>query len=154
MGSKHSRFSPNARLRAKHDNLTPPYSSNITTAKPDVIARTENHSHYVQITVHIPTIKASDVPQWHWTQSQCREWLTVALSEYCGIGKEQASQIAAKFQGFGPNLWKMREQDWFELVGIEEGKGMFAIMKEMRGERGAIPSNVGVPHFMSVIVNE
>jgi hypothetical protein len=37
-------------------------------------------------------IKASDVPQWLWSNQQCRDWLTEVLVEKCNKDREAATK--------------------------------------------------------------
>ncbi|KAN0094259.1 hypothetical protein V8E51_017443 [Hyaloscypha variabilis] len=47
-------------------------------------------------------IKATDVPQWLWSNSQCRAWIFAVCTELLAYSEEEGEDVAAKFTGFGP----------------------------------------------------
>jgi hypothetical protein len=59
-------------------------------------------------------ISASDIPHWRWTNAQCREWLEEVLFYYCGKSRRGALQRAVQFDGFGPNLYLIKLNRWYE----------------------------------------
>ena len=64
------------------------------------------------------------------------------LSTYLSYTTEQASAMAQKFQGFGPNIFGMRRvEDWGGKIGLneEEARGVHALVVSMRWKEGAMP---------------
>ena len=82
------------------------------------------------VSVHV---KASSTPQWRWTNAQCQEPKT-------------ARGLADEFLGFGPNLYMMSWKEWHAWLGAD-GRAIFAILVEVHGEKGAVPSQVEIPHY-------
>ena len=95
------------------------------------------------VSVHV---KASSTPQWRWTNAQCREWITLVLTEYSGKEPKTARGLADEFLGFGPNLYMMSWKEWHAWLGAD-GQAIFAILMEVHGEKGAVPSQVEIPHY-------
>ena len=95
------------------------------------------------VSVHV---KASSTPQWRWTNAQCREWITLVLTEYSGKEPKTARGLADEFLGFGPNLYLMSWKEWHAWLGAD-GRAIFAILVEVHGEKGAVPSQVEIPHY-------
>jgi hypothetical protein len=91
-------------------------------------------------------IKASSTPQWRWTNAQCQDWITLVLTEYSGKEPETARGLADEFLGFGPNLYLMSWKEWHAWLGAD-GQAIFAILMEVHGEKGAVPSQVEIPHY-------
>lgn len=63
-------------------------------------------------------IKA-DTPQWRWNISQCQQWLTEALVEYCCKDRKTAQKLAREFEGFGPILYMKSYQGWADYLGVD-----------------------------------
>jgi hypothetical protein len=57
-------------------------------------------------------IKGSDVPQWRWSNKQCREWIAAVLVQYGNLEQEEADIQAKKFEGFGPGLFYYNSAKW------------------------------------------
>lgn len=55
--------------------------------------------------------------------------------EYCGKGRDEATR---KSMRFGPILYMKKMSSWRVLLGVE-GEGMYALLTEVRYERGAVP---------------
>src|SRR4051794_30025803 len=84
-----------------------------------------------QETLHLsPKIKATDIPQWRWSQVQCREWLAKVLGTYLNFTKREAEAKAQEFVGFGPVLFMMNREAWWEWLGGQVGEGVYALVLE------------------------
>jgi hypothetical protein len=92
-------------------------------------------------------IRASSTPQWRWTNAQCQDWITLVLTEYSGKDPETARSLADEFMGFGPNLYMLGWKEWHAWLGVD-GQAIFAILMEVHGEKGAVPSQVEIPHYV------
>jgi hypothetical protein len=91
-------------------------------------------------------IKSSDIPQWAWTNEQCRQWITLMLEKG---GKEhgEAERLAENFQGFGPNLWLNTYKTYCDWFGAANGQAIYALLLGVRGEKGAVPKTVAIRHY-------
>lgn len=96
-------------------------------------------------------IQASSTPQWRWTNAQCRDWITLVLTKYSGKEPETARALAKQFKGFGPNLYILSWTEWDAWLG-PDGQAIFAILMEVRDEKGAVPSTVEVPHYATRVI--
>jgi len=86
-------------------------------------------------------IKASDIPQWRWSNRQCREWLAAVLIEYGNLEKEEAERQARQFEGFGPRLFSTFFETWVKWFGAN-GSCIHNIIYEMFYEKGACPKGI------------
>lgn len=89
-------------------------------------------------------IKGSDVPQWRWSNKQCREWIAAVLVEYGNLEQEEADLQAQKFEGFGPNLFYHTSAKWVEWFG-QNGKCLHCFMYEDYWKKGAVPKGYKWP---------
>ncbi|KAL2065841.1 hypothetical protein VTL71DRAFT_3511 [Oculimacula yallundae] len=123
-------YSSNANKPSQDTTPPPPYSS---------IPSTSPSSPRTQIL-------ASSTPQWTWTTAQCREWLEAVLVHYMGFYSGAAVDKALEMEGFGPNIYLRSKGEWIELLGEENGKGVYAMLLAVRDQEGAVPEGVMVGH--------
>jgi hypothetical protein len=90
-----------------------------------------------------PSIKATDVPQWKWNTSQCRAWLMAVLIKYLKFTPSEAYEAAQKFQGYGPNIYITKQYRWKEILGDDNGMGLWFMILRYRNRRGAVPPSLG-----------
>jgi hypothetical protein len=93
-----------------------------------------------------PDINALSVPQWTWTNEQCREWLRKFLVTQCGCSVEYAVGKAGKLEGFGANIYLRRFKAWEELLGFVDADGIYALAIGYRNMDGVVPHGVGFNH--------
>lgn len=106
----------------------PPYDSSITTTPSQ-------------------KIKATDTPQWLWSRSQCRAWLTALCTELLDMESENAQKIAGRFGGYGPTIYLMLMQEWRDLLGnASAGDSVYAMLLGVRNQKGAVPKTVILRH--------
>jgi hypothetical protein len=91
-------------------------------------------------------IHADSVPQWRWTNSQCRTWITDVLIVYGGKDAQTARELASTFRGFGPNLYMKEWKQWNSWLGAD-GQAIFALLMEVHDEEGAVPKEVEIAHY-------
>jgi hypothetical protein len=92
---------------------------------------------------YTPIIKASDVPQWLWTNAQCKDWLFAVCHVSLGLTGEEAKAITDKFDGCGPVIYMMEYVDWIKLLGTENrAQSIYAYVVNSQQEPGAIPDGV------------
>lgn len=66
-------------------------------------------------------IKATDVPQWLWTNAQCRAWLYSIFRDYLDYAHDKAENEALSFLGMGCNLYNNNAKNWRDLSGTVAG---------------------------------
>jgi hypothetical protein len=93
-----------------------------------------------------PSIHVNSIPQWRWTNSQCRTWVTDVLIVYGGKDPQTAQDLAAAFRGFGPNLYMKEWKQWNSWLGAD-GQAIFALLMEVHAEEGAVPKEVEIAHY-------
>ena len=93
-----------------------------------------------------PDIEALSVPQWTWTNEQCREWLRKFLVVQCGRSVEYASEKASKLEGFGANVYLRRFAAWKQLLGFVDADGIYALGLAYRKKKGVIPEGIKFNH--------
>jgi len=91
-------------------------------------------------------IQATDTPQWEWSTSQCQAWFYEFLISKLDYAPEAAGEVAGKLDGFGPNIYSRTVRDWRELLGHEQGEGIYSWLLGVRRQEGAIPRNLGMSH--------
>jgi hypothetical protein len=92
-------------------------------------------------------IRASDTPQWAWSNAQCREWLAAVLIEYCNRDPEVARDMADKMfedGGFGPRLYTTKLVTWERFVGVRDAECIHGLLVSLRKEKGAVPPSVKI----------
>jgi hypothetical protein len=55
-----------------------------------------------------------------------------------------AEAIASRLEGYGPNIYSRTKESWVELLGYENGNGLYLMLLSIRHEKGAIPRNVNI----------
>jgi hypothetical protein len=60
---------------------------------------------------------AASTPQWRWSNAECRAWITAVCVSYLNTTMEEAEIRAARYDGFGTNLWWMSSVRWKQLCG-------------------------------------
>ncbi|TVY41201.1 hypothetical protein LOCC1_G006936 [Lachnellula occidentalis] len=71
--------------------------------------------------------KATDLPQWRWSNKECRQWITAVLVEYGSIGREKAGTQARKFEGFGPTIYAIPLETWMDWFG-HNGHSIYTLL--------------------------
>lgn len=85
------------------------------------------------------------VPQWKWTNKQCREWLNIQCIYRFGVSAEQASRIVPQFCGTGPNIYLLAKDGWVNLLGgRKKGMDMYGWLRSVMREKGAVPENINI----------
>jgi len=100
-----------------------------------------------EIDINRQRIEASDVPQWRWSNAQCREWLIAVLVTYLNYNNTDAFDLAENLHGFGPNLYLRSVESWIKILGDDEGRGVYSILFEVRRQKGAVPKGMRMRHW-------
>ncbi len=87
-------------------------------------------------------IEASDTPQWRWSSLQCKVWLYVTLRNYMNYDAADAEAVAMRLDGFGPNMYTRSLKSWQELLGYENGSGLYVLLVGVRHLDGAVPEGL------------
>lgn len=67
-------------------------------------------------------IKATDTPQWLWSNVECRAWLTAVGVTLLNMSIDEAEGYADSFEGSGTYIYNWNCQAWHRLYGIANGK--------------------------------
>lgn len=90
---------------------------------------------------------ASDIPQWRWSNIECRAWLIAVCTTYLSWSMDDALAAAQKFNGFGPDIYLMRIANWEELLGVGNARGVYTLLLQVRDS--AVPENIQMGHGWS-----
>ncbi|CZT01969.1 uncharacterized protein RCO7_05448 [Rhynchosporium graminicola] len=93
-----------------------------------------------------PRIVATDVPQWNWSTTECKEWLVAVLMDLMDWDALAAARQADHLHGHGPNLYLRTSESWIALLGVDNGKGIYAMLVGCRRRKGAVPQGVRIWH--------
>jgi hypothetical protein len=91
-------------------------------------------------------IEASDIPQWEWTTAQCQEWFFAVLVTKLGYMEPEAEIMAANLDGFGPNIYTRTIQKWKDILGEDQGEGIYTWILDKRHQKGAVPRRMKMAH--------
>ncbi|KUJ06635.1 uncharacterized protein LY89DRAFT_692266 [Mollisia scopiformis] len=115
---------------SKHENSTrpPPYTTTSRSTLPAAKLR------------QYPEIRATDVPDWKWNNTQCQEWLTIAIMEFCGRNEQVAQRKAREFLrgGFAPMLYAASYRVWQSYLGRQDAPAIYSYL--MAHKSAAVPS--------------
>jgi hypothetical protein len=59
---------------------------------------------------------------------------------------DEAAEVVKGWKGFGPNIYIMNSEDWNELLGEQQGRGLYYMLVAVRNEKGACPTNIKLGH--------
>jgi len=65
-------------------------------------------------------IKATDTPQWLWSNQQCRSWIIAVCVTLLNNSVKQAEEKAARFRGFGPMIFEITPEDGIIYFNIQQ----------------------------------
>ncbi|KUJ16831.1 uncharacterized protein LY89DRAFT_669280 [Mollisia scopiformis] len=86
---------------------------------------------------------ASKQPQWLWTQTECREWLTAVCIWNLNYTPEKAHEVVERLKGFGPTLFAMKIEHWERVLGdYTDAAAVYALIFSSKTARGAMPKGV------------
>jgi hypothetical protein len=63
-------------------------------------------------------ITPHSVPEWTWSEEECKEWLRLLLITFLGYNYAVARILADTFEGLVPELFGMGVRDWYEFLRI------------------------------------
>jgi hypothetical protein len=95
----------------------------------------------------LPTISASSVPQWLWTNAQCRAWLFAILTTSLGNSKSDALIKAENVKSFGPYSWSMDDVQWRRYLGKEDVQSVFNLLVSVSNEQRTVPNRFTFEHL-------
>jgi hypothetical protein len=119
--------------RTTQDNLKPPvYASNSPLARGPW--------------PHSQDIAAFDVPQWKWSNEQCRTWIYKSVIEQFGWPGNRALEAAVRFKGCGIKIFTSNDRCWELVMGSAvEGRSLRSFIFSVRNEKGAVPRGTRIP---------
>jgi hypothetical protein len=53
-----------------------------------------------------------------------------------------AEAVVSRLEGYGPNMYSRTKESWIELLGYENGNGLYLMLMSIRNQNGAVPKNV------------
>lgn len=96
-----------------------------------------------------PYIRASDIPQWHWSNPECVDWLTAMFEGQFCQRPSKARRTALLFKGTGIDLWTNTLIDWVSLLGEYPGHELYLSMRLRYMRGGGVPEGIKIPHFQA-----
>jgi hypothetical protein len=70
------------------------------------------------------------------------------LPEYLDYTVDQAEEIASKFKGFGPRIYRIDQKEQVALLSIEgNGRAVYSMLLGKRDEEGPAPKNLKMKHW-------
>jgi hypothetical protein len=128
----------------KEDSPPPPY------AEGDLILLEQAHASGIEQVSTLGTeIKATDTPQWIWTNAQCRAWIFAVCSKNLGLGVEESKIISEKFEGYGPNIYCLKFENWVDIFGSDNpsrAESVYSTILGLQDEEGAVPKTIRLQH--------
>jgi hypothetical protein len=122
--------------------FTKPTTTNGDTSAPPAYSASQKPTN----TPSNQSIEATDVPQWLWSNTQCRAWIAAVCEDLLAYSDGNAEIIASNFSGFGPRLFSINIEHWNSLLGnnvigkiIADAESVYALIFSLRREKGAIP---------------
>ncbi|KAF4634929.1 hypothetical protein G7Y89_g3179 [Cudoniella acicularis] len=82
-----------------------------------------------------PTIKATNIPMWHWTPAQNAQWLVAILPAYLHYTPSAALSIVKTAEmNFGTHkcLYLWTEEKWIAILGKDHGGAMHELLWGLR----------------------
>jgi len=122
-----------------HEDQSPPPYNHTEALSDDTIIRL-THTPRPKKKAH--SIKATDVPQWKWTEAECREWYKLVFMTYLSISRFEAADLANSIDGWGPSIFSRSESQWIYILGEGRGIAMHTLIVSVRRNKGAVPRNV------------
>lgn len=94
-------------------------------------------------------IKASDVPQWMWSQEECREWITVFCTTYLSFTPKEAEEAAGRWKGMGSRLYSIPDTQSWQAVLPEAAHALsiYNLLFAVKRKDGAVPLGISFRHW-------
>lgn len=92
-------------------------------------------------------INATAIPQWEWSNQQCKEWLTSVLIEYANLSETDAESKAEGFKGFRPMLFTNNTKMWTRILGADISSSVFSLIYNRKDKPGALPKGITYAHY-------
>jgi len=86
------------------------------------------------------------IPQWEWTNIQCRSFIKNVCQKLLNLSLEDSELFALKFEGFGTTLYMHPPDWWIRHLGPVNGTSVYVYLVGMRDLRGAVPWGVNLGH--------
>jgi hypothetical protein len=92
-------------------------------------------------------IKATDTPQWLWSNEQCRSWIIAVCVTLLNNSLEEAEEKAKRYRGFGPSIFENNIEAWKSIFQNEyDSESVYSLVMSKRDESGAVPLGWTYPH--------
>ncbi len=94
-------------------------------------------------------IRALDVPQWLWSNMQCRAWLTAFCVDMLSLSVAESEELAQKYKGAGTNIYSTKSEDWILMMGDDYGPPIYNYLFSVSRCAGAVPKDIGIHYPVS-----
>jgi hypothetical protein len=93
-------------------------------------------------------ILAASTPQWRWSNAECRAWITAVCVSYLNTTMAEGETRAARYDGFGSNLWSVSSSGWKRICGgnVDEGSSIFNLLFGLKKAKGTVPKGMKINH--------
>lgn len=92
-------------------------------------------------------IKASDTPQWLWSEAECQAWIIAFCVTSFNMSICEAERAAKWYEGSGACIYGLDDDSWRTLVPGDRGTSLCNFLMSRRNEKGAVPKDVIFRHF-------
>lgn len=94
-------------------------------------------------------IKASDMPQWLWSNAESRAWIFAVCVAYLNYSPEESEGAANKFKGMGNQLFARTLIEWGDILPCrEDANSMHSLIMSRMHLKGGMPLGFRYPHQM------
>ena len=93
-------------------------------------------------------IKATDTPQWLWSNEQCRSWIVAVCVTLLNNSVEEAEEKAARFRGFGPMIFESEKEGWTNI--LQDNADVISVYGLVLGQthkKEAVPRGLSFDHW-------
>jgi hypothetical protein len=108
------------------------------------LSSTSTDQRYSKSDLELGHNPARVTPNWNWANEQYRHWLRVLYNTYLGLSVGEAVAISLRFEGFRPNVYLMKIEEWEELLGETKVTGVYWWLLSVR--HTAVPKHINIAH--------
>jgi hypothetical protein len=93
-------------------------------------------------------IKATDTPQWLWSNKQYILWIIAVCVTLLNNSVEEAEEKAARFRGFGPIIFENEVQGWTNILQDNaDATSVYGLVLGQTHEKGAVSRGLSFDHW-------
>lgn len=88
-------------------------------------------------------LKATSIPRWDWTNTECRAWITAFCITFLGKSLEHAEELAQRYTGCGTMIYTTEAEYWHGcLEGLHEGTSIYNYLQHVVNDPESVPDGV------------